>query len=224
MSDVPPDSPYGAPPDPDAPPYGAPAPWSQQAYPATGYPTDRPGTGVVPGVPGRLARWWQRALARVFDGVLIAAAGAAVAVPLLLPQIRLYSRELAALPSGATPPPLSSAFGNRILVATVLFALGGYLYEWLFIAVRGATLGKMALGIRVVQVDGSVPGWARSLRRMAVPLAGAVIQFTAIGALGGLAGLAVFVVYVSFLWDPRRQSYNDKLAGTFVVVKPGRMA
>jgi uncharacterized RDD family membrane protein YckC len=65
----------------------------------------------------------------------------------------------------------------------------------------GRTLGMMALGLRVVQGDGTPPGVGRSVVRALGYWVSAIL-------LLGFAWIAV---------DRRSQGFHDKLAGTFVI-------
>jgi uncharacterized RDD family membrane protein YckC len=94
-------------------------------------------------------------------------------------------------------------FPARLIGVTLLV---GFVYETALIALRGQTLGKMAVRIRVVrQDDGALPGWGPSLIRWFVPVAASIVP---LGAL---------VVYLWMLWDPRRQGLHDRAARTLVV-------
>jgi uncharacterized RDD family membrane protein YckC len=68
---------------------------------------------------------------------------------------------------------------------------------------RGQTLGKQAVGIRVVDVDTGGPiGYGRAFVRY-------------IGRI--LSALVIFIGYLWMLWDSERQCWHDKLAGDYVV-------
>ena len=67
----------------------------------------------------------------------------------------------------------------------------------------GATLGKMALGMRVADADGNRPGF------------GAVVMREVVGKI-----VSALVILIGFFWilvDDRRQGWHDKIGGTFVV-------
>jgi uncharacterized RDD family membrane protein YckC len=71
-------------------------------------------------------------------------------------------------------------------------------------ATLGATLGKLALGLRVVDLDGRSPiGWRSSLAR------------NCLRAVDGLFGYLVGALLVRT--SPSRQRLGDRVAGTVVV-------
>ena len=85
----------------------------------------------------------------------------------------------------------------------IFWLLVPWLYHWLFIGLKGQTLGKMAVGIKVVNADGSIPGLG-------------------VAALREVLGKIVssIVIYIGFLWiiwDREKQGWHDKIASTHVV-------
>ncbi len=85
-----------------------------------------------------------------------------------------------------------------------IFILLGYMI--LFTGLRGQTPGKMVARIIVVDSEGRVPGIAVAIPREMV---GRFIAAVVVGL--GLAWIA---------FDPKRQGWHDKIAGTYVVNKP----
>ncbi len=83
----------------------------------------------------------------------------------------------------------------------------------------GATLGKMALGMRVVDGDGNKAGAGPVLIREIIARAVGGLLTVVVGAsIGQLVGFAVAVIIViMILFDQRRQGLHDKVGGTFVV-------
>ena len=80
--------------------------------------------------------------------------------------------------------------------------LGWAAYLWWGNA-RGQSLGKRAVGIRVVRADtGTAPGWSRGLGR----------------TLGYMLSCGFFWIgYLWSTWDARHQALHDKIAGTVVI-------
>jgi uncharacterized RDD family membrane protein YckC len=88
------------------------------------------------------------------------------------------------------------------LLSYLFYNLFAVVYLVYFIANSGQTPGKMAVGIKVVDVSGNEAGYLRSLFR----------------AIGYYISSALFMA--GFLWsllDRRRQTWHDKIAGTVVV-------
>jgi uncharacterized RDD family membrane protein YckC len=93
----------------------------------------------------------------------------------------------------------------RLVFANALIRFG---YNWYFSA-RGWSPGKRVVGIRIVTADGGVPGVGRGFQRAA----GAV-----------LSDFVLWLGYLWALWDGRRQTWHDKIAGTYVVLDQERRA
>ena len=72
-------------------------------------------------------------------------------------------------------------------------------------ATQGATIGKMALGLRVVKMDGSPISWSESIVRNLLRI---------------IDGLFVYLVGAILVWNsPLRQRLGDRVAKTVVVRK-----
>ncbi len=86
--------------------------------------------------------------------------------------------------------------------------LGGAVlyYVWPYSS-GGQTLGKKLLGIRVISIDGSPLNWRKGLLR----------------TLGcGISDISFLLGYLWAIWDPDKQAWHDKIAGTTVVLKRSR--
>ena len=205
--------PSGQPPS-GQPPYGQPA-YGQSQYPPSPYGQPQYGPpfgagGHTPGaltglvdIPGqgpvKLATTGQRVLARVADFVIVG-----VVIVLLL-AVGLGSLA-GSTDANGNPGSIGVASFLSTLLLILVVALA---YEVVLVAIRGATLGKQLVGIKVVRsADGAIPGWGPSLVRWVIPAAASFI-----------CGLLELVVYSSFLFDStgRLQGWHDKAAGTLVV-------
>ena len=90
------------------------------------------------------------------------------------------------------------------------FTIVVLLYEPTLIALRGQTLGKMAMRIMVVRAEnGEVPGWGKSIGRWILP--------GLLGLIPVVGGLLVLLVYLSLLWDASRQGWHAKMGTTVVI-------
>ncbi len=137
-----------------------------------------------------LASVGQRIGGALIDGLLTSMV---VVVPLLLGLVNLDDLQNR----------VSAGWAFALLVFGAAYTIGPT-------AIWGQTLGKVAVGTRVVtDADGSLPGWRRSTIRWAVP-----------GLLGRLPYIGILIslaVTASLVLDPRRRGLHDKAAGTIVV-------
>lgn len=102
----------------------------------------------------------------------------------------------------AAGAPDSARFGtlDRLLIAILAFG-----YYWVSETVWQQTLGKRALGIKVVRVDGSKPG------------IGATFVRTLLRIVDSFPGFYIVGLVAIFATGPRRQRVGDLAAKTRVV-------
>lgn len=106
--------------------------------------------------------------------------------------------------------PGDSLSSRSLLLLNLSVTVAALIYETVMVAMLGRTVGKIALGTRVVRlVDGGRPGWSEAAMRALVPLA--------LGAIPTVGLLLTVMVYSLALWSPLRQGLHDKAAGTLVV-------
>ena len=162
---------------------------------------------------------WARLGASLLDGLIVGPLAWLLVIPQLNTVTSIYRTYVEAVMKSASDgsrPPNSatllsdSGFLRAIVVIAVVSAIVRIVYATVLVALRGATLGKMIVGLRVRPVanDGRV-GWGTSLLR-------------AVAAV--VPGLIPLVNYVFpaldsawCLWDPQRQCLHDKIARTVVV-------
>lgn len=149
-----------------------------------------------------LAGWWSRVGAAIIDGIIITV----VAVVLLA----IFGAGFAATDSDTGVGALIAA----TFVTGLAFAVAALLYAPLMMAkTNGKTLGRMAVGNRVVRANGQPMtfGWAM-LREVAVK----ALLFNAIGGAVtfGLAGL-LDVLWP--LWDDENRALHDFIVDTRTV-------
>ncbi len=101
-------------------------------------------------------------------------------------------------------PPLWATFG---------FAAASAIYETVFVATRGRTLGAWMMAVRIVRIDdGAIPGWSKAGIRALLPMAAQAVPVIGIFVMGA--------IYVTVFFNPRRQGLHDRAAGTIVVAAP----
>lgn len=85
------------------------------------------------------------------------------------------------------------------------FGLLTFVYFVVMEKTQGATVGKMALGLKVVMEDGSALSWGASLIRNLLRI---------------IDGLFVYLIGAIFVWtSPRKQRIGDRVGKTLVVKK-----
>ena len=90
---------------------------------------------------------------------------------------------------------LTGGFTVVIFILTILYFIG-------FWAWRGQTPGKMAVGVKIVNTDGSSISVGKSILRY-------------IGYI--VSGIIIYIGFLMIAWDGEKQGLHDKIAGTYVV-------
>lgn len=169
-----------------------PAAGAPMAAPPPGYPGM--GYGPVTGpAPGlEYAGFWIRFVAYLIDSAIL------FAVVLVLSLLTGgFTR---------TDPETGLVTTNNALQALAFVASIGYVIG--FWGTRSATPGQMALGLRIVRADSGQP----------IDPSRAVIRY--LGYIISVIPLGLGLIWAGF--DPRKQGWHDKIAGTFVVRAVGQ--
>jgi len=154
--------------------------------------------GAAPSV--RVAGFFRRAAAGLVDGAILSA------VFLLLDVlVALVLRQ--PLPKWSQLGPdylLDVAVNGDALaqIGLVLLGILGFLYFFIFHALRGQTPGKRLLGVRVIDAYGQRPSLARALGRTAAYVP------------------SVLLLALGFLWigfDREKRGLHDWIADTYVI-------
>jgi uncharacterized RDD family membrane protein YckC len=154
------------------------------------------GSPVVGPVAQRVeyAGFWLRVVAALIDGVFLS-----------------VINRLAILPVGKTFETTTNARGEitdfsfhagAFVLALAIGLLISGTYETVAIARYGRTIGKLVMGLRVVNRDGRLLSPGAALGRWAGKYVSAMI---------------LFLGYLMVAWDPRKQALHDKMAGSFVI-------
>jgi uncharacterized RDD family membrane protein YckC len=195
-------TPYAAAQQPPTPGYAAYPP----VTPPYGSGWQLPGPQYAPGVKvlpdgAVLAEWWRRLLANLIDSVVLFVVVAFAWIP-------WYGDLLAQVYSGNTRTTTTVT-----MMALVSGAIG-LVYEIGFLAWKQATLGKMALGTVVRRLADPQLTLGDVLKRQILRVGGTLV------AIVSTAGSYISLIDPAWLlWDPKRQTLHDKIAGTVVVIK-----
>ncbi len=142
-----------------------------------------------PSAQVRYGGFWRRFWAYMLDEIVldfvsIFVYGAAIVI------VRYVSPEI--------EDPVKALLIPQIAANTIIKAF----YFIYFHGLTGQTVGKLALGIKVVKRDGDTIGFARATVR----------YFSSI-----ISMLCVGLGFVWIVFDDRKQGWHDKMAGSFVV-------
>lgn len=96
------------------------------------------------------------------------------------------------------------ALGESLITSLLNLAIN-WGYAVIMIAWRGQTVGKMMVGIQVVDRQGNIPG------------IGTVLLREVVGKF--LSGIALGLGYLWVAWDREKRGWHDHIAGTYVVRK-----
>jgi len=113
---------------------------------------------------------------------------------------------------GTASNPAFAAFAAFGLTFFLIYFLAVISYEVLFLRYRGATLGKMACGLRVVRSDGSSLGWGASVGRF--------VMWNVVTS--GIPYLNFILMSISGIMtgtDGEKRALHDRVCDTRVVYK-----
>jgi uncharacterized RDD family membrane protein YckC len=176
---------------------------SSNPYEAPKADLETAATSVEPGGP--LASRGQRFLGAFLDGIIIMVSLSPGYLGYLLgPKTRPFdgSNQYFFFTETGTAGYLS--------IALLIGMLG---LQWMLVAKRGQSIGKMAAGTRIVRLDGSLPGFARGvvLRHWIVLLLGYLPK------VGPVLGPITSLIDVLLIFRSDRRCGHDLIAGTKVV-------
>lgn len=192
---------YGAG-DPNA--YGAPAFPNAAANNGAMFGSNRPGA-------------WKRLLALIIDSLL---------VQVVLGGIVMYAicgAELMdwfqATMNAESPDAVDVPYPTgKVAISSLIMLIVWLAYRVLMEAKKGATIGKMAIGARVISVNRQNLSAVDSLKRNSWYIIGTVLGL--IPLVGSYLALALYIaVGVTIGQSPEKQSFTDKFANAYVVDK-----
>ncbi|MHC5907869.1 RDD family protein [Streptomyces sp. S6] len=208
---------YGQPQQPGHPQQGYPSyPQDQYGQQPQGYPSypQAPGGGYPPGYQSgpQVASMGLRLGARIIDGIVIGLVYSAFSIAGIAGSMSSVNDCDANAPSAVYEACLNDAVSSsfsRVGALMGVLMVVSFLYEWLMTGLTGATLGKLAVGLRVVKAEtGEKPGLGAAFIRWIIPI---------VGYFACMIGM--LVVYLSPLWDKsgRQQGWHDKAAKVMVI-------
>ncbi|MBQ4856039.1 RDD family protein [Rhodanobacter sp. B2A1Ga4] len=150
------------------------------------------------------AGFWKRFAAWVIDYLILLVPVFMIA--LSMGATTAFEHFMTQIQGGATPTLAMEEYARAVRPATMWALLVGYLYYAFFeCSAWQATPGKLALGLRVTDLEGRRISLGRSLARNAVRLTNV------------LTALIPLVCYLAVAWTTRKQGFHDLLAKTLVL-------
>ena len=148
------------------------------------------GPAILPGV--EYGGFWIRFAARMIDGIIMGVAALAVNA-----LIMLVFRQSAG--GGTSIRLMSPAVPALIFAANIVMA--GF-YEAFFLVRNAATPGKMALSLKVVNVNGAPISWGKAIARFLCYY---------------LDQLTLLIGYIIAAFDVEKRALHDHICGTRVI-------
>ena len=185
---------------------GAPPPHPE----VPGYTTAPPPGAGGPAFPGPvgeryvLASWWSRVGAQLIDGLIIGVGGILLAIAIMAPfSIGFFVDESVGI--------VSIIVGSVLAVISV--SIVAFLYAPALMArTNGKTLGRMALGIRVIRAKGQPMTFGFAMLREVV------VKSLLFGIASSLTfGLASLADVLWPLWDEENRALHDFIVDTRVI-------
>jgi uncharacterized RDD family membrane protein YckC len=156
----------------------------------------------VSGYAWRYAGFWIRFLARVIDAIIVGFVSFIIRIPL---AFLMGGGALVSLGGDQSPTAALAALPMIMALAGISFLIQvalGAAYEGYFLSSRGATPGKMVLGLKVVRADG-----------------GPLSPGLAVGRFFALY-LSAFILLIGFImaaFDPEKRALHDRVCNTRVI-------
>jgi len=153
------------------------------------------GSGVLGAAGMRYAGFWIRVVAKLIDGI---AMGIVIGIPML---ILMFATGMVSAQGGQSAG--FAAIGLQLVLQVVGMA-ASIGYNTFMHGKYGATLGKMAVGIRVVMADGAPVTYMRAFGRAWADI---------------LSGLVCNIGYIIAGFDAEKRSLHDHICQTRVIYK-----
>ena len=161
-----------------------------------------PGTLAPASPAGIYGGFWIRVAATLIDGIIIGAC----CIPLVLILLPGILKVAQSSQNGSDPDPAAMA---AMMGSVSLFYIGILAVNWLYEALmtssaKQGTVGKMVVGLKVVDMNGQRISFARATGR----------HFGKI-----LSGMVMYIGFIMVAFTDKKQGLHDMIAGTLVVKK-----
>jgi uncharacterized RDD family membrane protein YckC len=140
------------------------------------------------------AGFWIRFLARLIDGMILGIAGLILRLPLVI--------MLGVGMGRGNPFGMAPALGAATAVSLLVNLALGMAYEVYFVSMRGATPGKMALGLKIIRANGSPVDAGLALGRYFAHW---------------ISGITLMIGYIMAGFDSQKRALHDRICETRVI-------
>ncbi len=137
--------------------------------------------------------FWIRVVARLIDGIILSIAQASIAWMF----VGRFGAQF--MPSVTRTMPLGLRLGFQFLAYAIAMV-----YEATFLHYRGATPGKLALGLKVIRSNGDSLGWGVSFGRYFMHIVSSII---------------LLIGYIMVAFDNEKRALHDRVCDTRVIYK-----
>lgn len=148
------------------------------------------------------AGFWIRVAAAMIDGILFGVLFLFVAWPKMASMISMMQST-----AGARPTPAQMQAMNQAMAAmqanNMFLSLIFLVYDVTLTTLVGGTLGKLALGLRIVKVDGERVGFGTALGRYFVK--------------GILGAITLNIMYIVLAFNDEKRGWHDQIMSTRVI-------
>lgn len=160
---------------------------------------------------------WKRLLALIIDSLLVQVVIGGILLFVICGQDLLDWYD--ALKIANSPEEANELFpSGKVAIWGLIMLVVWLAYRVLMESKKGATLGKMAIGARVMSADGQNLTPVESLKRNGWYIIGTILGL--IPSVGSYLALALYIVVgVTIGRSPEKQSFTDKFAKAYVVNK-----
>ena len=154
---------------------------------------------VAPVYAYKYAGFWIRFVAFFIDAIIVGV----VCAPFAMFSMRRFVTEMMNSGNRGPDPETIVAFMSGMFMLKIFTVAIGWIYEaWMTSSERQATVGKIAVGLKVTDLNGQRISFARATGR----------HFAKI-----LSAMILLIGYIMVAFMPRKQGLHDLLANTIVV-------
>jgi uncharacterized RDD family membrane protein YckC len=149
----------------------------------------------------RYAGFWIRFVALIIDAIILTVVGMIVGLPLrMLLGVSTVSVAQSQDPSAlaAMLPAMMGMIGLSLLINLVI----GVTYDVWFVSQKGGTMGKLALGLQIIRLDGSRLSVGQAFGRYFAKLLSAII---------------LYIGFIMAAFDPEKRALHDRLVNSLVI-------